>query len=196
MVKQKVVRRAKSHAEEIPERPKRGLVVRIGIAIVGLAVVISSLVPLISLFDRTPREASNPFASLEEAARQDPTNASTQVMLGNAYYDAQRYADAVGAYQKALALKPGDPNVEVDYGTSLFYVGKADEALKTFKAVLKSNPKHFQAHLNMGVVYRSQGKVSEAIASWKQAEAVAPSAEIKQHVTELITKAAVSTFAK
>lgn len=196
MVKQKVVRRAKAHEDEIPERPKRGLVVRIGIAIVGLAVVISSLVPLLSLFDRTPPASSSEFAQLEEAVRQDPQNVDYQVALANAYYDAQRYPEAAGAYQKAMALKPGDPNVQVDYGTSLFYSGKTDEALKTYQSVLKANPKHFQAHLNMGVVYRSLGKVEQAVASWKQAEALAPTPEIKQHVTELITKAAVSTIGK
>lgn len=195
MVKQKVVRRAQAH-EEIPERPKRGLVVRIGIAIVGVAVVISSLVPLISLFDRNPPAADNPFAPLEAAVQQNPQDANYQVLLGNAYYDAQRYADAAGAYQKALALKPGDPNVEVDYGTSLFYSGKAEEALKAYQTVVKAYPKHFQAHLNMGVVYRSQGKIDQAIASWKKAEGVAPDAQTKQHVAELITKAAVSSFAK
>lgn len=196
MVKQKVVRRASAHGEEIPERPKRGMVVRIGIAILGLAVIISSLVPLLSLFDRQPTAESNPVAQLEAAARQNPQDANFQVMLANAYYDAQRYAEAATVYQKAIALKPGDPNVQVDYGTSLFYSGNAEAALKEYRAVLKSNPNHFQAHLNLGVVYRSQGKHGEAIASWKKAEQLAPDAQTKQHVAEMINLAVAASIAK
>lgn len=196
MAKQKVVRRAPQHVEEIPERPKRSLVVRIGITIIGLAVVISSLVPLLSMFEQNPPAASNPLAAFEEAARQNPRDAAYQISLGNAYYDAQRYAEAAGAYQQALALKPGDPNVQVDYGTALFYSGKADEALKVYGEVTKAHPKHFQAHLNMGVVYRSEGKTEQAIASLKRAEALAPDAQAKAHVAEMITTAAVSTLGK
>lgn len=192
MVKQKVVRRAGS--DEIPERPKRSLVVRIGIAIVGLAVVISSLVPLLSMFERAPE--SNPLAQIEEAVRQNPQDANMHVLLGNAYYDAQRYAEAAETYRKAIALKPGDSNVQVDYGTSLFYSGHPEEALAEYRAVLKRDPKHFQAHLNMGVVFRSQGKTDEAIASWKKAEQYAPDAQTKGHVAEMITVAAASTIGK
>lgn len=192
MVKQKVVRRA--GADDIPERPRRSLVVRIGIAIVGLAVVISSLVPLLSMFEQTPQ--SNPLAQLEEAVRQSPQDPNLHVLLGNAYYDAQRYAEAATVYQQALALKPGDPNVQTDYGTSLFYSGRADEALKEYRAVLAKHPNHFQAHLNMGVVLRSQGKTDAAIASWKQAERLAPDARTKAHVAEMITVAAAATIGK
>lgn len=196
MVKQKVVRRASGQAEEIPERPKRSLVVRIGIGIVGLAVLISSLVPLLSMFERQPGAPASPISQLEEAVRQNPQEASMHVMLGNAYYDAQRYAEAATAYQGAIALKPGDSNVQVDYGTSLFYSGRTEEALKEYRAVLARHPQHFQAHLNLGVVYRSQGKYGEAITSWKKAEALAPDAQTKQHVAEMITLAAAASIGK
>lgn len=195
MAKQKVVRRAPSPSEEIPERPRRGLVVRIGITIVGLAVVISSLVPLLSLFDRTPPAEATQFAEFEQAALLHPRDAAYQVQLGNAYYDARKYAQAAQAYEKALALK-SDPDVRVDYGTSLFYSGKAAAALEQYRAVVKSDPKHFQARMNMGVVYRAEGKIEQAIASWKEAEPLAPDAETRKRVSELITAAAVATIGK
>lgn len=50
--KPKPRRDARPFTEEIPDRPKPSLVVRLGIAILGLAVVITSLMPLLSLFQR------------------------------------------------------------------------------------------------------------------------------------------------
>lgn len=195
MIKLKMAR-PDPHADDIPERPKRSMVVRIGIGIVGMAVLISSLVPLFSMFQRQPSAQSNSATQLEEAARLNPTDAALHVTLGNAHYDAQRYAEAAKAYQIALALKPGDSNVQVDYGTSLFYSGRAEEAIKEYRAVSARDPKHFQARVNLGVVYRSQGKVDEAIASWRKAEELAPDAQTKQRIGEMIMQAAVTSIGK
>lgn len=204
MAKQNVARRAGGHDDEIPQRPKRSMVVRVGIAIVGLAVLISSLVPLMSMFERKPsapqqsaaQAHAGAFAALEEAVRLNPKDAEVHVLLANSYYDAHRYADAANVYQKALALKPGDPNVQVDYGTSLFYSGRPEAALKEYRAVVKSNPTHFNVHVNMGVVLKSQGKIDEAVTSWKRAESVAPNPQMKEQIAKMITEAAVSTLAK
>jgi hypothetical protein len=51
MARHKVTRRAPRFEDEIPVR-KTPWVVRVGIAIVGLAVAVSSLIPLLQLFQR------------------------------------------------------------------------------------------------------------------------------------------------
>lgn len=187
-MKQKVVRRAPQLDDEIPAR-KRNWVVRVGIAILGLAVMISSLVPLLSMFDQGPQPQdpiSGALPQLEAAAEANPKDAAILSMLGNSYYDLKRYPEAVEAYGRALAIKPDDANVRVDYGTALFYSGRASEAKQAFEAVISKNPDHLQAHLNLGVVHRSEGKDAAARIEWTKAQLLAPDATTRQHITQLL----------
>lgn len=52
MSKKRDARRPVHHEEWHPEEKKRPLVVRVGIAILGIAVAISSLIPMLSFFQR------------------------------------------------------------------------------------------------------------------------------------------------
>lgn len=187
-MKQKVVRRAPQLDEEIPEK-RRNWVVRIGIGILGVAIMISSLVPLLSVFDQGPQPQdaiSQALPQLEAAAKDNPKDAAILALLGNSYYDLKRYPEAAAAYSRALAVQPDDANVQVDYGTALFYSGRSAEAKKAFEAVIAKNPDHLQAHLNLGVVHRSEGKADAARTEWTKAQLLAPDATTKQHVSELL----------
>ncbi|MNX95991.1 cellulose synthase subunit BcsC [compost metagenome] len=187
-LKQKVVRRAPQRDEEIPQK-KRNWVVRVGIGILGFAVLISSLVPLLSIFDRGPQPVdaiSQALPQLEAAAKDSPKDAAILTLLGNSYYDLKRYPEAAATYARALALQPDDHNVRVDYGTALFYSGRAAEAKQAFEAVIAKNPDHLQAHLNLGVVLRSEGQLEAARTAWTKAQALANDDASKQHVAELL----------
>ena len=92
------------------------------------------------------------IASLQAAAGKDPKNYDLLVKLGNAAYDANDPRLAVDAYEKALALKGGDPNVLTDLGVSYRNLGDLDKALQLFDRALKSDPTHWQAAFNKVVV--------------------------------------------
>ena len=75
--------------EPIPDRPRRSWVVRLGILIVGGAVVISSLMPLFEMFNAGPRPvAPDPglqaVAAAEEAVVADPADPVRWEALGDA----------------------------------------------------------------------------------------------------------------
>src|SRR5512132_3247288 len=44
--------------------------------------------------------------SLQTIIKSDPKNVSAYVQLGNAYFDAERYADAIKWYQESIKLDP------------------------------------------------------------------------------------------
>jgi tetratricopeptide (TPR) repeat protein len=95
--------------------------------------------------------------ALTTVADQQPANAQPRVELGNLYFDAERYTDAIKWYSDALKLAPKDVDVSTDLGVSYYYTNQPDRALQQFDQSLKIDPKHAKTLLNMGIV-RAFGK--------------------------------------
>jgi cytochrome c-type biogenesis protein CcmH/NrfG len=126
----------------------------------------------------TPQAApldENRVQALRTTAEQNPKDAETRVQLGNAYFDAERYTDAIAWYEAALALKPADPNVSTDLGVAYYYVNQPDRAVKQFEHSLGMDPKHTKTLLNLGIV-KAFGKqdLTGAAQAWQQVVAIAP----------------------
>ena len=99
----------------------------------------------------------NKVKALTALAQQQPTSAQPRIELGNLYFDAERYPDAIKWYDEAFKLNPKDVNVSTDLGVSYYYTNQPDRALQQFDESLKINPKHAKTLLNMGIV-RAFGK--------------------------------------
>lgn len=117
----------------------------------------------------------NRVQALRTAAEQSPTDVEPRVQLGNLYFDAEQYSDAVTWYEAALALKPADANVSTDLGVAYYYMNQPDRAVKQFEHSLSVDPKHTKTLLNMGIV-KAFGKqdLNGAAAAWQQVVALAP----------------------
>ena len=105
----------------------------------------------------------------------DPKNAVARAQLGNLYYDAGRYPDAIKWYAESLALNPKDASVSTDLGVSYYYNNQPDLAIKQLEHSLQVDPKHTKALLNLGVV-RAFGKqdLKGATDVWRRLVEVAP----------------------
>jgi tetratricopeptide (TPR) repeat protein len=114
-------------------------------------------------------------SALKTVAEREPSNATPRVQLGNLYFDAERYDDAIKWYGDALRLAPDDVNVSTDLGVSYYYSNQPDKALAQFDRSLKLDPKHAKTLLNVGIV-KAFGKqdLEGAEAAWKQVLASAP----------------------
>ncbi|MEZ5293036.1 MAG: tetratricopeptide repeat protein [Vicinamibacterales bacterium] len=112
---------------------------------------------------------------LTAAASNAPNDPSPRVQLGNLYFDAERYPEAVEWYEQALRLNPNDANVSTDLGVAYYYTDQADKAIAQFEQSLKVDPKHTKTMLNMGIV-KAFGKqdLAGASAAWEQVIATAP----------------------
>jgi tetratricopeptide (TPR) repeat protein len=113
--------------------------------------------------------------TLQAAAAKAPGDAQVRVQLGNLYFDAERYQDAVRWYEEALKLNPRDADVSTDLGVSYYYLQQPDRALQQFDASLRLDPKHAKTMLNVGIV-RAFGKqdLPGAVAAWEKLIEVAP----------------------
>jgi tetratricopeptide (TPR) repeat protein len=113
--------------------------------------------------------------ALTSIADREPSNTKARVDLGNMYFDAERYDDAIKWYSEAIKLNPNDVNVSTDLGVAYYYTNRVDEALSQFDHSLSVDPKHAKTLLNQGIVRAFGNKdLDGATASWEQLLQVAP----------------------
>jgi tetratricopeptide (TPR) repeat protein len=130
-----------------------------------------------------PAQANTRAAVLDEAkitalksvAGREPANAKPRIDLGNLYFDAERYDDAITWYEAAIKLSPRDVDLSTDLGVSYYYTNQPDKALVQFDKSLAINPKHAKTLLNLGIV-RAFGKqdLAGATKAWEQVMAIDP----------------------
>jgi tetratricopeptide (TPR) repeat protein len=113
--------------------------------------------------------------ALKSVAEREPQNGAPRAQLGNLYFDAERYDDAINWYKEALKLSPNDVNVSTDLGVCYYYINKPDDALAQFATSLKLDPKHAKTLLNLGIV-KAFGKqdLQGASEAWQDVIRVAP----------------------
>ena len=114
-------------------------------------------------------------SALKLTAQQNPSDATPRIDLGNMYFDAGRFSEAVDWYQQALAINPKDVNVSTDLGISYYYTNQPDRALTQFDRSLAIDPRHSKTLLNVGIV-RAFGKqdLDGAAKAFQQVLDVAP----------------------
>ncbi len=125
--------------------------------------------PAPAILDETKVQA------LRTVVDRDPKNAVARTQLGDLYYDAGKYPDAIKWYQDAVALSPKDVNISTDLGVSYYYNNETDKAIQQLEHSLEINPSHAKSLLNLGVV-RAFGKqdLKGATEVWQKLVQIAP----------------------
>jgi len=117
-------------------------------------------------------------------ATDNPKDAGVRAEIGNAYFDAERYPEAITWYEASLGLEPKNVDVSTDLGVSYYYANQADRALAQFERSLQIDPRHTKTMLNIGVV-RAFGK-----------QDLAGAAQIWQHVVDIAPESAEGKAAR
>ena len=122
-----------------------------------------------------PRLDQAKIDALRKRAADNPRDAAVRAEIGNAYFDAERYAEAITWYEASLGLDAKNVDVSTDLGVSYYYANQADRALAQFERSLQIQPKHTKTMLNIGVV-RAFGKqdLNGAATIWQQVVDLAP----------------------
>jgi cytochrome c-type biogenesis protein CcmH/NrfG len=113
--------------------------------------------------------------ALRSTAERNPNDAETRVQLGDLYFDAEKFEDAIHWYEEALKIDPRNVNASTDLGISFYYLNQPDRALAQFDRSLAIDPKHSKTLLNIGIV-RAFGKqdLDGAAQAWQRVVEVAP----------------------
>ena len=124
---------------------------------------------------------------LRAAAESAPEDVQVRVDLGNLYFGAHRFEDAIPWFEAALALSPEEVEVSTDLGVAYFYMDDTDRALSQFVRSLDVAPAHAKTLLNLGIV-RAFGKqdLEGAVEAWEEVQRVAPGGPEALAAAELV----------
>jgi eukaryotic-like serine/threonine-protein kinase len=108
------------------------------------------------------------------AAQADPSNHIFQLRLGEVYAAAGQDADAQSAFDRVIALQPRYWGGYV--ASALFHYSRArfDEAARLLEQLIQWAPDHAQALANLGSVYLSMGRPTDAESVSRRACALTP----------------------
>jgi tetratricopeptide (TPR) repeat protein len=113
--------------------------------------------------------------ALTTIIKSDPKNVDALLQLGNTYFDAEQWDEAIQWYRRAVELDPKNADASTDLGVSLYYTNKADEALAQFEHSLKIDAKHTKTLLNKGIVLAfGKQDLKAAAAEWEKVVTLAP----------------------
>lgn len=118
--------------------------------------------------DALPERA---FASFRRAADGEPLDPDYMFILGTALADRGRHAEAVAAFQDAIALDRAHAPYFVALGISRWHLRRHDEAATAFEEALALAPEHVPALNGLGVARLGQGRAAEATALLERAAA-------------------------
>jgi cytochrome c-type biogenesis protein CcmH/NrfG len=134
--------------------------------------------------------AETEAAPLLAQLKNRPDNAELLYKIGNLYYDAQQYPEAVSYYERSLKINPKATDVRTDMATALHFMGQSDRALQEYDEVLKIDSKHANALFNTGMVkWQDKQDMSGAIVAWKRLLQANPDYAQRDKVQQLIAQA-------
>ncbi len=86
-------------------------------------------------------------------------------LRGNTYYEIGKYDAALEAYNRALELRPDDPETLNNRGKAFGNLGRNDEALADFNRALQLRPDDPDTLTNQGVSLERLGRNEDALAA-------------------------------
>ena len=85
-------------------------------------------------------------------------DAATLATLGRLLAFSKSFSDCVRAFDRAITLKPGDPEWFVRRGTCHHELKDEESAKADYEAAIKADPKFPAAHYYLGVSYLAEGR--------------------------------------
>jgi eukaryotic-like serine/threonine-protein kinase len=99
---------------------------------------------------------------LQQAVQAEPSNHIFQRLLGDAYADANRDAEAAKLYEDVIAVQPRYWAGYNSYAAFHYRRGRYDEAANLWEQLIQWTPDHAQALANLGAAYIALGRNADA----------------------------------
>jgi tetratricopeptide (TPR) repeat protein len=88
---------------------------------------------------------------------------------GKVAFEAERYADAVTEFRKAVASKPESVTARINLGAALTQVDDLNGAIEQFEEAIRLEPGSVNAHYNLAVLFARQNKHEQSITHLRSA---------------------------
>ena len=107
-------------------------------------------------FDALGREARDRLRAL-------PASVEAYELAAITSRDRQRHGEAAASWRAALALRPGDPRLEMELAISLQQGGEIEEALPMLQRLVEQAPDSIELNYSLGLALANLQRPAEAI---------------------------------
>jgi len=118
------------------------------------------------------------ISEAREALQLCPNHKAALVELGMALTRDHEYKDAVPVLREAISRTPEMPLLHKHLGLSLFNTGDIEGAISEDMLYLKSSPNDAEAHYDLGIAFRAQGRKDDSLAQFREAARLDPSSAL------------------
>ena len=108
-------------------------------------------------------------AKVVEAVPESDRTSKMEFALGAAYDQMKRPKDAIGAYQRAIDIEPGDVRTMAALAQALLNDDQLDAAMKEYQQLAEADPDDTGTLIHIGEIQRRQGKYEDALATIRKA---------------------------
>ncbi len=111
------------------------------------------------------------IAKLRNRLREDPGDLQGWMMYGRTMLTMRKYSDAVMAFDQALSLAPGNPNIMVDLADAIAMVQGQDlsgQPWDLIQQALKIDPTNWKALMMAGTDYFNKENYRMAVMYWER----------------------------
>jgi len=119
------------------------------------------------------RQLDHALEWLSRAIRREPKTLYLTT-LGTALLQLGRGGDALKAFEKAIELKPDDPDLWRNLGLAFGELRRGTEAIESFQQALKLAPRHFDAAHRLAILLHQAARFEEALACLNMCDELRP----------------------
>jgi len=114
------------------------------------------------------------------ALKLDANNVYALDHLAQVLSAQRRYVAAITYWDKALAIQPGDANMQVALAVAYSQNGDAKRAIEILKATIKAQPNVALAHFNLATIYAHQSQFREAADEYREELRLDPNDDVSR----------------
>lgn len=123
----------------------------------------------------------------KEFAVKVPSNPQSWIDLGNSYFQAKQYAEAIGAYQKAVGLRSSNISLFINLSASYFNIGNYTNAALYSKKALSVDPSNSKAMGNLLTVYYKTSQHDAARAELQKYISTYPNKKYDKNISAFVS---------
>ncbi len=133
-------------------------------------------------------DVESKIATYQAILQKKPDSIKALVGLGDLYFDARRYQEAIAVFLKAAELDSASVHVENDLGLLYLNTGDFDSAMLRFQKAWAIDPTHIDSLYYIGVIYQHKGETARAQQIFEQVLAANPPPQLAQKVNRELAK--------
>jgi tetratricopeptide (TPR) repeat protein len=139
-------------------------------------------------FDASSIQSEQRIETLKSQLFDSPDNLELLSALGDAYFESQRYIEAIGIYEKAIKIDPKSADSFNDLALSQFYTGNNEAALASATKAVEADPVYKHGWLTKGFILMTLGRLDEAAESLEKVKELDLGGRLAEEADNFLTQ--------